>query len=123
MCAMRNKLIFVFTLLLVVSVGALAADINGKWSAQVLLQHRTVLHLLLGSLALIAFILICVILFDAFVRHFVDRSTLERRRMTQSSDAARASGPRVSPLSLSLVEHRQRGDRNGDISITPVAAS
>jgi len=32
---MRNKLIFVFTLLLVVSVGALAADINGKWSAQV----------------------------------------------------------------------------------------
>src|SRR5205085_2319575 len=57
------------------------AAVYGKWSAQVLLQHRTVLHLLLGSLALIAFILICVLLFDAFVRHFVDRSTLERRRM------------------------------------------
>jgi small-conductance mechanosensitive channel len=57
------------------------AAVYSKWSAQVLLQHRTVLHLLLGSLALIAFILICVILFDALVRHFVDRPTLERRLM------------------------------------------
>jgi small-conductance mechanosensitive channel len=57
------------------------AAVYGKWSAQVSRQHRTVLHLLLWSFALIAFILICVILFDALVVHLVDRPTLERRRM------------------------------------------
>src|ERR1039457_2868856 len=52
-----------------------------EWSAQLLLQHRILLHLLLQSFALIAFILICVIIFDALARHFVDRPTLDRRRM------------------------------------------
>jgi small-conductance mechanosensitive channel len=57
------------------------AAVYGKWSAQLLLQHRIVLHLVLQSFALIAFILICVILVDATVRHLVDRPTLDRRRM------------------------------------------
>jgi small-conductance mechanosensitive channel len=57
------------------------ASVYGKWSAQVLLQHRIVLHLLLGSVALIAFILVCVISFDTLVRHLVRRPGLDRRRM------------------------------------------
>ena len=32
---MPKKLIFAFTLLLAVSIGAIAADISGKWAAQV----------------------------------------------------------------------------------------
>jgi small-conductance mechanosensitive channel len=58
------------------------AAVYGKWSAQVLRQHRIVLHLLLGSFALIAAILICVLLFDSLVRQLVDhRPTLDRRRL------------------------------------------
>jgi small-conductance mechanosensitive channel len=57
------------------------AAVYGKWSAQVLRQHRTVLHFLLGSFAVIAFILICVILCDALVLHLVERPTVERRQM------------------------------------------
>ncbi len=60
--------------------GQLAA-VYGKWSAQVLLQHRIVLHLLLRSFALIAFVLICVILLDGLVRYLVRRPGLDRRRM------------------------------------------
>ncbi len=57
------------------------ATVYTKWSAQVLIQHRTVLHLILQSIALVAFILICVILLNALVRHLVDRPTLDQRRM------------------------------------------
>ena len=58
----------------------LAAD-YGKWSAQVLLQHRTLLHLILQSLALIAFIFICIILCDALVRWLMANPALDRRQM------------------------------------------
>jgi small-conductance mechanosensitive channel len=57
------------------------ASVYGKWSAQVLLQHRIVLHLLLESFALIAFILLCVISLDALVQRLVHRPGLDRRRM------------------------------------------
>lgn len=57
------------------------AAVYGKWSGQVLLQHRIVLHLVLQSFALIFSILLCVVLFDALVRRLVDRPTLDRRRM------------------------------------------
>jgi small-conductance mechanosensitive channel len=57
------------------------ASVYGKWSAQVLLQHRIVLHLLLESLALIAFILLCLVLLDALVRQLVERPKLDRRNM------------------------------------------
>jgi small-conductance mechanosensitive channel len=45
------------------------------------LQHRIVLHLILQSLAVIAFILICVILCNVLVRHFMDRPGLDGRRL------------------------------------------
>ncbi|MGH9664157.1 MAG: mechanosensitive ion channel family protein, partial [Bryobacteraceae bacterium] len=57
------------------------AAVYGKWSAQVLLQHRIVVHLLLQSFALITLILFCVAFFDGLVRHLVDRPALDRRRM------------------------------------------
>jgi small-conductance mechanosensitive channel len=57
------------------------ANVYGKWADQVLLQHRIVLHLILQSLALIAFILICVILCNEAVHRFMERPTLDSRRM------------------------------------------
>jgi small-conductance mechanosensitive channel len=57
------------------------ATVYGKWSAQVLLQHRIVLHLMLQSFALIAFTLLCIVVFDALAHHFLERPTLDRRRM------------------------------------------
>jgi len=55
-------------------------DVYGKWSAQLLLQHRIILHLLLRSFAAIAFILICVIFFDALARHLITRPKLDQGR-------------------------------------------
>jgi small-conductance mechanosensitive channel len=57
------------------------ATVYSKWSAQVLLQHRIVLHLLLQSSALIVLILICMILCDALVRRVMDDPALDWRRM------------------------------------------
>jgi small-conductance mechanosensitive channel len=57
------------------------AGIYGKWSAQILLQHRVILHLLLQSFAWIAFILICAIFLGALARHLTDRAKLDRGRV------------------------------------------
>ncbi len=58
------------------------AAVYNKWANQVLLQHRIVLHLILQSLAVIAFILICVILCNALVRRLMDRPGLDGRRLS-----------------------------------------
>jgi small-conductance mechanosensitive channel len=57
------------------------ATVYSKWSAQVLLQHRIVLHLVLQSVALVVFILICVILCDAVVRRATQHPSLDRTRL------------------------------------------
>jgi small-conductance mechanosensitive channel len=57
------------------------AVVYEKWAAQVLLQHRIVMHLMLGSLALIAFILISIIVGDALLARLMTRHELDRRRM------------------------------------------
>ncbi|MGA8041646.1 MAG: mechanosensitive ion channel domain-containing protein [Terracidiphilus sp.] len=57
------------------------AGVYSKWAAQVQLQHRIVLHLILQSLALIAFIALCMVLIDGLVRHLMSRPTLDRRQM------------------------------------------
>lgn len=56
------------------------ATIYGKWGAQVLLQRRIVLHLILQSLALIAFIGIGMVLCDALVRRLMTKPSLDNRR-------------------------------------------
>jgi small-conductance mechanosensitive channel len=56
------------------------AAVYGKWSAQVLLQHRIVQHLILQSFALIVFILICMLLGTALVRRLVAHPSLDRRQ-------------------------------------------
>jgi small-conductance mechanosensitive channel len=55
--------------------------VYGRWSSQVLLQHRIVLHLMLQSMALIVFILICMILCDAMVHRLMANPSLDWRRM------------------------------------------
>jgi small-conductance mechanosensitive channel len=57
------------------------AAVYGKWSAQVLLQHRIVLHLILQSSSLIVFILICMVLCDALVQRLMANPALDWRRM------------------------------------------
>jgi small-conductance mechanosensitive channel len=57
------------------------AAVYGKWSAQMLLQHRILSHLITQSLALIAFILICIVLFDALVRRLMANPALDQRQM------------------------------------------
>lgn len=57
------------------------ADVYRKWSSQLVLQHRIVLHLLLQSFALLSFILICVLFLDALARHWIDRPKLDRGRV------------------------------------------
>ena len=57
------------------------ATVYGKWSAQVLLQHRILVHLILQSLALILFILICMVLGDALVRRLMNTPALAGRQV------------------------------------------
>ena len=56
------------------------ATVYSKWGAQVQLQHRIVLHLILQSLALILCIGICMVACDALVRRLMDSPSLDRRR-------------------------------------------
>lgn len=56
------------------------ATVYSKWSAQVQLQHRIVLHLILQSLAIIVFIGICMVICDAIVRRLMSIAALDRRR-------------------------------------------
>jgi small-conductance mechanosensitive channel len=57
------------------------AEVYTKWSAQILLQHRIVGHLLLRSFAMIVIILICGMFFDALARHLIDRPKFDRGRV------------------------------------------
>ena len=57
------------------------ATAYGKWSAQVLLQHRILLHLILNSVELIVFILFCMVLGDGLVRRFLGHRSADRSQM------------------------------------------
>lgn len=56
------------------------ATVYGKWAAQVQVQHRIVLHLILRSFALILVILICMLICDAIVRQVMARPSLDKRQ-------------------------------------------
>lgn len=57
------------------------AAVYGKWSAQLKLQHKIVLHLVLQSLIGILFILMGMLLLDSLVRYLMARPAMERRQM------------------------------------------
>ena len=57
------------------------ASMYGKWSAQVLLQHRILLHLIMQQLALVVLILLFLVAGDALVNRLMDRPKLDRRRV------------------------------------------
>ncbi|HZZ40930.1 MAG TPA: mechanosensitive ion channel domain-containing protein [Acidobacteriaceae bacterium] len=57
------------------------ATVYSKWSNQVLLQHRIVLHLILQSFEVILFIIAGMILGDALVRRLMEHPALERRQV------------------------------------------
>lgn len=57
------------------------ATVYSKWSAQVLLQHRIVLHMMMQSLALILVILIATLLCDALMRRLLAHPVIDRRQM------------------------------------------
>ena len=62
------------------------ATTYNKWAAQVVLQHRMTGHLILQSLALIAFILICVLVLDELAMRLAKRPALDQgRRQTLST--------------------------------------
>jgi small-conductance mechanosensitive channel len=57
------------------------ATVYGKWSAQVLLQHGILVHLILQSLSVIVFFLICMLLGDTLVRRLMTVSAMGLRQM------------------------------------------
>jgi small-conductance mechanosensitive channel len=57
------------------------AEVYNKWSAQVLLQHRITLHMIMRSLALIFAILIATLLCDALLRRLLAHPVIDRRQM------------------------------------------
>jgi small-conductance mechanosensitive channel len=56
------------------------ATVYSKWGAQVALQHRIVLHLILQSLMTICAIAIAMVLLDALARRLLSNPTLDRRQ-------------------------------------------
>jgi len=52
-----------------------------RWAAQLALQHRTVLHLILQSVALILFILVCMVLSAALIHRYMDAPAAGQRQM------------------------------------------
>ncbi len=56
------------------------ATVYSKWGAQVALQHRIVLHLILQSLMTICAIVIAMVLLDALARRLLSNPALNRRQ-------------------------------------------
>ena len=57
------------------------ATVYGRWHDQVKRQHQIVVHLILQSVAVIAFIVLCSALITAGVRKLLDRLHLDRRTL------------------------------------------
>lgn len=79
------------------------SQIYGKWAAQVERQHRIIVHLMLESFALIAFIALCAAIAMAIIRVLVDRSTMETRRVHTMKTIADLAVQTASLLLILLV--------------------
>ena len=55
-------------------------SVYGKWAAQVIVQHEILLHLILRSVVVILFILLCMLICDAVVRRLMAHPSLDRRQ-------------------------------------------
>jgi small-conductance mechanosensitive channel len=66
------------------------ADVYRKWAAQVQVQHAIVFHLLMQSLALLVFILLCALVLDSLIRYLFDGTD-----MTESALGRRHYSVRV----------------------------
>lgn len=58
------------------------ASVYAKWLAQVKLQHRILMHLILGSFELILAILLGMVVCDALIRYWMEKPASENRRMS-----------------------------------------
>jgi small-conductance mechanosensitive channel len=79
------------------------AGVYSKWAAQVMLQHRILTHLTLRSLATVAFILICAILFEAVGTNLLEHRKLDRRRLQTLRTILRLSVQLVGLVCVLLV--------------------
>jgi small-conductance mechanosensitive channel len=79
------------------------AGVYSKWAAQVMLQHRILTHLTLRSLAAVAFILICAILFESVGINLLERRKLDRRRLQTLRTILRLSVQLVGIICVLLV--------------------
>lgn len=79
------------------------AGVYSKWAAQVRLQHRIVTHMTMRSLATVAFILICAILFESVGTNLLERRKLDRRRMQTLRTILRLSVQMLGLLFVLLV--------------------
>jgi small-conductance mechanosensitive channel len=79
------------------------AGIYSKWAAQVVLQHRIVLNLIVRSIGLIAFILLCQFFVDMAVRYWMGRPGLDMRRQHTLHTILRAVVQVVSLLLILVV--------------------
>jgi small-conductance mechanosensitive channel len=76
------------------------AVVYTRWAAQVVLQHRIVLHLIVQSIGLIALILLCQYAVDTGVRYWTGRPGLDQRRQHTLHTILRVG---IQILSLALV--------------------
>ncbi|SEF76720.1 Small-conductance mechanosensitive channel [Bryocella elongata] len=79
------------------------ATVYGKWASQVLLQHRIVMHLILGSLSWIAIIVIVMLLCDALLVRLMAWPNLDRRQMLTLRAVSRLSLQILGVLLVALV--------------------
>ncbi len=79
------------------------ADVYGKWSAQVTLQHRTVGHLIAVQCIIILLIVLAAIAASALVHIFAERESLDGRRMRTLSRILRLCVQVLAFLAILLV--------------------
>ncbi len=79
------------------------ASVYSKWAAQVVVQHRFVLNLIVRSIGLIAFILLCQFFVDMAVRYWMGRPGLDMRRQHTLHTILRAVVQVVSLLLILVV--------------------
>ncbi len=79
------------------------AEVYGKWAAQIALQRRTLLHLILVQMMTIGVILIVAIFLSAVASRFAERDSLDQRRVRTLGRIARIFVQVLALLGILLV--------------------